>query len=189
MPHLQRILIRAFPYSYTDRYLPRLKNQLVDCFSRVGGLQDLIKLSKLNVYQITSQLNARSDGLQQLREATEADDTCTILKYTIQQGWPSSIKDLPCKIQPFWTFREELTIADGLILKGTRICIPSKKQDTILKLIQEGHLDLTKCKLPAKETVYWPGLIEQLEKLILNCPLCLKYSQSNCKQSTHMSLG
>ena len=79
------------------------------------------------MYQVTSQLNARSDSLQQLREITQADDTVAILKYTIQQGWPNSIKDLPSEIQPFWTFREELTTEDGLILKGTRIVIPSKK--------------------------------------------------------------
>ena len=79
------------------------------------------------MYQIKSQLNARSDSLQQLREATHTDDTLAILKYTIHQGWQSSIKDLPSKIQPLWTFREELTIEDGLILKGTRIVIPRKK--------------------------------------------------------------
>ena len=67
--------------------------------------------------------------------------------------------------------------------------ISSKKQDDILKLIHKGHLGLTKCKLHAKETVYWPGLNEQLEQLILNCPLCLKYSQSKCKQPSHMSVG
>ena len=81
------------------------------------------------------------------------------------------------------------TIEDGLILKGTRIVIPSKKQDAILKFIHEGYLGLTKCKLHAKKTVYWPGPNEWLEKLILNCQLCLKYSQSKCKQPSHMSLG
>ena len=92
--------------------------------------------------------------MQQIREATQADDTLAILKYTIHQGSPSSIKDLQSKIQPFWIFREELTTKDGLILKGTRIDIPSKKQDAVLKLIHEGHLGLTKYKLCAKETVY-----------------------------------
>ena len=135
----------------------------------MGGLQDSIKLPKLSVYQITSQLNARSDSLQQIREATQADDTLAILKYTLQKGWPSSIKKVPSEIQPFWTFYKELTIEDGLVLKGTRIIIPSEKQDDILKLIHEGHLGLTKCKLHVKETVYWPGLNEQLEQLILNC--------------------
>ena len=40
-----------------------------------------------------------------------------------------------------------------------------------------------------KETVFWPGLNNQLEKMILNCELCLKYSQSKCKQKPTMSLG
>ena len=51
------------------------------------------------------------------------------------------------------------------------------------------YLVLNKCKLHAKETVYWPGLNDQLEKLILNCELCLKHSQSKCKQKSNMSLG
>ena len=188
-PRLHRILIRTFPYNFSVHYLPGLKNQLADCLSRVGGLQDSIKLPKLSVYQITHQHNARSNSLQQLHEASQADDTLAILKYTIQKGWPSSIKELPSEIQPFWTFQEELTIKDGLILKGTKIVVPNMKQAVILKLIHEGHLGLTKCKLRSKETVYWPGLNDQLERLVLNCQLCLKYSQSKCKLTPDMSLG
>ena len=40
-----------------------------------------------------------------------------------------------------------------------------------------------------KKTVYWPGLNDQLEKKILNCELCLKYSKSKCKQKPTISLG
>ena len=122
-------------------------------------------------------------------EATQADDTLAILKYTIQNGLPNNIKELPRKFQAFWTFRKEMTINDGLILKGTMIVIPSQKQAEILKLIHEGHLGLTKCRLRAKETVYWPSLNDQFEKLVLNCQLCLKYSQSKCKLTPNMSLG
>ena len=67
--------------------------------------------------------------------------------------------------------------------------IPSKKCEAVLKLIHEGHLGLNKCKLQAKETVYWPGLNDQLDKLILNCELCLKYSQAKWKQPPNMALG
>ena len=119
----------------------------------------------------------------------QADDMFAILKIPSIKAGQAIQKKCQVKFKPFWTFREELTIEDGLILKGTRIVIPSKKQDAILKLIYEGHLGLTKCKLCAKEIVYWPGLNEQLEKLILNCPLCLKYSQSKCKQPSNMPLG
>ena len=100
-PRLQRILIRTMPYNFTVHYLPGLKYQLVDCLSRVGGLQDSIKPPKLSVYQITSQLNARSYSLQQLHEASQIDDTLAILKYTIQKGWPSTIIELQSGIQPY----------------------------------------------------------------------------------------
>ena len=78
---------------------------------------------------------------------------------------------------------------DGLILKDTRIVILDKNNEAILKLIHAGHLGLNKCKLHAKETVYWPGLNDQLEKLVLNCELCLKYSHSKCKHEPSLCLG
>ena len=80
-------------------------------------------------------------------------------------------------------------IEDGLILKGTGIVIPDEKREEILKQIHEGHLGLNKCQMHAKETVYWPGLNDQLEKLILNCQLCLKYSKSKNKSTLHTALG
>ena len=85
-PRLQRILIRTFPYNFSVHNLSVLKNQLADCLCRVGGLQDSIKLPKLSVYQMTSQLNTRSNSLQQLHETSQADDTLSILKCTIQKG-------------------------------------------------------------------------------------------------------
>ena len=43
--------------------------------------------------------------------------------------------------------------------------------------------------MQAKQTVYWPGLNDQLEKFLLNCQLHLKYSNSKKKQETNLSLG
>ena len=68
-------------------------------------------------------------------------------------------------------------------------CHTQQKHETILKQIHNSHLGLTKCKLHVKQSVYWPGLNDQLEQLILNCPLCLKYSRYKKKQDTHSALG
>ena len=186
---LQRILIRTFPYHFTVCYISGVINQLADGLSRLGDQKDTIKLPKFHVYQITHQLSARHDSLNQLRVSMQADDEIALLKHTTMQGWPSSIKQVPAVLQPYWTFREVLTVEDGLILKGARIVIPDKKWEAILKLIHEGHLGLNKSKLHAKETVYWPELNDQLEKFVLSCELCLKYSHSKCKQEPSLSLG
>ena len=119
----------------------------------------------------------------------QEDDEPVLLKHTITQGWPSTIKEVPNVLQPYCTYQEELTVEDGLVLKGTRIIIPNKKDKAVLKLIHEGHLGLNICKLHAKDTGYRPGLNDQLEKLILNCEYCLEYSKSKCIQQPTSSLG
>ena len=188
-PRLQRILIRTFPYNFKIRYIPGSTNQIADCLSRLGVQKDSISLPKLQVNQITSQLKARDDSLHRIRLATQADNNLTILKHIIQHRWPRTVKEVPQEIQKYWTFREELTIKDGLILKGMQIVIPEKMRKDILKQIHEGHLGFNKCQMRAKETVYWPGLNDQLENLILNCQLCLKYSKSKNKSTPLTALG
>ena len=170
-------------------HIPGPLNQLADCLSRLGNQKDNIKLPKLYVYQITSQLKARRDTLNQLHTATQEDDELILLKDTITNGWPSSIKEVPPEIHVYWTLQEELIIEDGLVLKGTWIVIPNNKHKQILILIHKGHLGLGKCKLQCKDMVYCPGINEQLEKLVLNCELCLKYLTAKSKHAPNMSLG
>ena len=65
-PQLQRILIKTFAYNITVKYLPGKNNQLVDCLSRLGCLQNKIKLLRLKVHLLTTCLSATSDKLQQI---------------------------------------------------------------------------------------------------------------------------
>ena len=65
-PRLQHIWIRTLTYNFTIRYILGPKNQLADCLLRLGDQNDTIKLPKLHVYQISQQLPARSDKLQEL---------------------------------------------------------------------------------------------------------------------------
>ena len=124
-------MIRTFPYHFTVGCIPGLTNQLANCLSQLDGQKDTIKLPQLYAYQITNQLCARSDSLQQIRIATQEDDELALLKHTITQGLPSIIKEVPNVSQSYWTFREEYTIEDGIILKGTRIVIPAKKCEAV----------------------------------------------------------
>ena len=104
-----------------------MTNQLADCLSCLGGQKDTFKLPKLHLYQITNQLCARSDSLNQIRIVTKEDNELALLKHTITQGWPSTIKEVPNVLQPYWTFREELMVEDGIVLRGTHIVIPHQE--------------------------------------------------------------
>ena len=93
-PRLQRILIKTFAYDFTVKYLLGEHNQLADCLSRLGCLQDKIKLPRLKVHLVTARLSATSDKLQQIRQATQDDDTMALLKHTITYGWPQTVQEL-----------------------------------------------------------------------------------------------
>ena len=88
---LQRILVRTFPFHFTVQYIPGMTNQLADCLSHLGSQKYTNKLPKLHLYQITNQLCARSDSLNQIRIATQEDNQLALLKHTITEGWPSTI--------------------------------------------------------------------------------------------------
>ena len=189
IPRLQRILIKTFAYDFTVKYLPGEHNQLADCLLRLGCLQDKIKLPRLKVYLVTARLSATSDKLQQIRQATQDDDTMALLKHTITHGWPQTVQELPKELQAYCTFREEMTVENGLILKATQSVIPPNMRESTLHQLHEGHLGFTKCYNRAKQTVYWPNLRKELEEFVLNCQLCLKHSQAKCKPKPTPSFG
>ena len=92
--------------------------------------------------------------MNEMRIAIQENGELVLLKHIITYGWPSTIREVPPEIQAYWTFREELTIEDGIILKRTQKVMPHKKHEATLKLIHDGNLGLGKCKLRTKDTVY-----------------------------------
>ena len=87
----------------------------------MGDQKDSIKLPKLQVYKIIQQLPASSDSLHQLRLSMQADDELPLLRQTIMQGWPKSIKQVPPELQPFQPFRDEITVVELTHLEGHQI--------------------------------------------------------------------
>ena len=153
-----------------------MTNQLADCLSRLGCQKDKIELSKLKIHAITRQLPATADRLSQFCTETAQDEELVLLKHIAQTGWSQDICDLPKEIQPYWTFHEEMTIEDGLLLKGTHIIVPQTLHKEMIQLLHTGHLRLEKCLNRAKQFMYWHSLYEELKDLIINCTICLKFS-------------
>ena len=75
---------------------------------------------------------------------------------------------------PYWNYRAELTVQDGLLLKNSRIVIPSCMRLEILDKIHAGHQGIVKCRERAKNSVWWPGLSKQLEDIVRTCTICVQ---------------
>ena len=49
-------------------------------------------------------------------------------------------------LEPFKFVFPELTVVDGLVLRGDRIGVPNTLQNKIVNIAHEGHLGITKTK-------------------------------------------
>ena len=62
----------------------------------------------------------------------ECDMVYTTAYLLTLRGWPECQQDVPCIAWHLWGTRDELSIKSGLLLKGTRVCIPPELLDHIL---------------------------------------------------------
>ena len=90
-----------------------------------------------------------------------------------QDGWPS-YGNLPGALQPYCQVSGELTVSDGLLLKGSRLVIPVTLRADTLDRIHAGHQGITKCRERAKSSVWWPGISGQIEELVNKCAVCAR---------------
>ena len=60
-------------------------------------------------------------------------------------------------IKPYFNYREELTVVDGLVLKGQCIVIPRKLRQSCLTSLHIAHMGVNKTLYQVRQSVFWPG--------------------------------
>ena len=105
-----------------------------------------------------SNLLVSSTEIELIHEETSKDPTLTLLRHYIHMGWPNDHRMLPQELHIFWNYREDLSMENRLITKGARLLIPSTLRKKVLEQIHNGHLGIEKCMLKARDSVFWPGI-------------------------------
>ena len=101
------------------------------------------------------------------------------LKNQIIKGWPKLRDDCPLLLRDFWGYRDELSILDGLVLKGTRIIVPSVCREEILAKLHKGHFGVERTKLRARDSIYLPLMYKDIEAMVKTCEKCQEFSRRN----------
>jgi hypothetical protein len=176
---LQRMLLRLQRYDYSIRYRPGREMVLADSLSRLPTSIESPEIS-LNVQVCFIQFS--NQKLQEIKESTQADIILHRLKEFIFEGFPEKQRDLPTDLKPYWSFRDELSVENGIILKGEQIIIPASLQRSYLEAVHTGHQGITRCQQRAKAAIYWPGINNEIEDMIRKCEPCQKYQASQSKE-------
>ena len=181
-PRIQRLIVRSFPYQPFDVHYRRGKEiPLADALSRVSPTpveEDGIQLPIVAVNLITSNIPVSSTEIELIHEESSKDPTLTLLRHYIHMGWPIDCRMLPQELHTFWNYREDLSMENGLITKGARLIIPSTLRRKVLEQIHEGHLGIEKCMLKARDSVFWPGISNDIRETVEKCGICQASSRA-----------
>lgn len=180
---LQNLLLRAQKYSYTLIWKPGKSIPLADALSRAPTEKPT---QEEMVGNITIQ-KLKDHRLDQIRGATARDDAMTSLGNVIMAGWPNDKTGLPENLIPYFSYRDELTIQDGIIYRGDRIVIPKSLQKEMKERVHTGHLGINSCLRRARDLLFWPGMSMEIRQYVETCGTCATYADKQTKESIQLT--
>ena len=178
---LQGMLLRALAYDIEVCYLKGKDNLLADTLSRATlpyaqGQEDLEKVNAVNHLTLPEQ------NLQEMRDLTAEDPSLQALKQTILDGWPEHRNQLPLMVKPYFNFRDELSVQDGLIFRGERLIVPKAMRPKVKEDLHIGHNGIDGTLRRAREYLYWPQMTKEITEWIETCEVCMEHCNSQSPQ-------
>ena len=179
-PRIQRFRMRLMRFNYRIAHVAGKDLITADTLSRAPIVehrqpQDVSFEQDCQAYvnAVLKTLSITEKRLLELKQAQVDDATCQRIQTYCQQGWPDRARLRPDE-KVYLQVAAELTVQQGLLLKGSRLVIPLAMRPSILEKIIEGHQGITKCRERAKQSVWWPGLSKQIEDLVESWDRCAK---------------
>ena len=180
---LQGMMLRLQGYDLTVKYTRGKDLVLADTLSRAFLQNVPTKQEEFEMINAVNLLPIRPERLNKLKAETKRDSTLQELMRTILDGWPTDKALLPLSLTLYFTFRDELTIQDGLIFKGERVLVPQSLRREMMQAIHATHSGIEGCLKRSRECLFWPGMTSDIKNLISSCEVCLTYSAANQQET------
>lgn len=116
---------------------------------------------------VTIEVTPRAMKTRDVEESSHHDEELTHVRKCIETGdWanPHCAKYLPV--------RDELCAIGHIVMRGTKMVIPTELRQEVVAIAHEGHVGMTGTKLRLRTKVWWPGLDKDVEKFVRACSGC-----------------
>ena len=158
----QRFRLRMLRFHFKISHVPGKQLTIADMLSQAPTEvcdytnQELEQDSQVFVNSVIASLLA-SEQLQRIKQFQQSDHVCKQSLQFCQTKWSSKSSFLE-EVKLYYSVSAEISIENGLIIRGSRIIIPLELQPEMLTKIHDGHLGITKCRARARQAIWWPGL-------------------------------
>ena len=107
---------------------------------------------------------------EQLYNATSSCPDMQLLQHYALHGWPPAKKLPHHQLQALWHFREELSIANGILLNSTRTIILTSLRPSMLSKIHQCHGGPEHCLRFSRDAIFWPNMFKDIDAYCQSCP-------------------
>ena len=121
---------------------------------------------------VLQHLNTTPVTATEIKTWTDKDPLLSKVRQFVMTGWPLDDNTSEEALRPYLTRKDELSVHSGCLLWGSRVIVPPKGRELIVKELHESHPGISRMKSLARGYVWWPGLDQQLEQQVRNCVSC-----------------
>ena len=181
----QRMLMRLMRFNVKAKYVPGKDMLVADTLSRspVSTTESSSHEEiQAHVSDVQSSWQMSDAGPAKIRAETLKDvNLKAATEYTIH-GWPQYKEDVQLAAKDFFIIRGELSLHDGLLVRGDRIVVPFSLRKQILDRIHEGHMGVARCRERAAQSVWWPRIGKDIKSRVASCRHCLEKQPSQASE-------
>ncbi|KAK5868036.1 hypothetical protein PBY51_012483 [Eleginops maclovinus] len=121
---LQRMLLRLQSYDISLVYKKGKYMYVADTLSRAPTTQTSQSPAENDAYEVMSVSYVSTARLEELRKHTAEDEDLQALSAVINRGWPIRQNQLQPAVSLFFPYRDEMTVEEGIVMKGHKTVIP-----------------------------------------------------------------
>ena len=193
-PRLQRLKTKTMGYNFTTKWLIGTLNHAPDALSRnptsdpqphemlaENDVDNSMAISSAEIRAVTYP-SREPLRLRDLRKTAGDDPQYQRLKHYIVLGFPKHRHQLPTDCRRYWNIHTQLSIENNLILLGCRLLIPTEMRRDVLSQLHDSHQGMIRTKERARLIVYWPGMDNDIDNIILSCKTCQDALPSNHRE-------
>ena len=184
-PRLTRMLVQLLDYTLDVTKQPGANMHLSDVISRLSTHDNskgtTIHNLDVSIHAVEELTGFNSLSVDKIWHHTAKDQAMQLLIDHINNGFPESSIKIPDSIKAYFSFRDELSVCNGIILRGhNRIVIPEiLRPQAINVLHNKAHPGLSKTLERANMCMYWPGITDAIKDSVSACKPCLTFSANN----------
>lgn len=201
-PRVSRLKEKTLAWRFSMVYIPGRQHGAPDCLSRYGFEQDVkhrndgdqptpihvdhlslgstahtqrdawdISLNDIDGFLAAVSVDDTPITHHSISQATSSDDILSTAINHLESGTEPNA-DSSDELRKLWRLSHDLNVSDGCLLYKDRAVIPTSLRHRVLKILHSAHQGATGMTLRAEQSVFWPGMSQDVRNIRASCTTC-----------------